>query len=150
MTFASKLMTALFVLVPVTATGVHAQATTVDTVEVAVRRAVEGFGQALASGDSAAALVLLHPDVVIYEGGHAENREQYRSGHLSNDIAFAASVSRKTIDDDVMIWGDVAVYTSRNRSVGRFRNRDIDRSGTETIVLVRTPAGWRIRHIHWS
>jgi ketosteroid isomerase-like protein len=150
MSFIRKITVALIVLLPATARGVHAQIGPADTVEVAVRRVVSGFGQALASGDSAAALALLHAEVVIYESGHAENREQYRSGHLSNDIAFASAVSRKTIEDQVLVRGDVAVYTSRNHAAGRFKNRDINRSGTETIVLVRTPAGWLIRHIHWS
>lgn len=150
MSFIGKIILALVVLLPTTATGVHAQTAPADTVEIAVRRVVDGFGRALASGDSAAALALLDTDVIIYEGGHAENREQYRSGHLSNDIAFASAVSRKTIEDQVFVRGDIAVYTSRNQATGRFRNRDINRSGTETIVLVRTPAGWLIRHIHWS
>ena len=150
MSFARKISTALVVLITINASVAHAQTAAPDTVEVAVRKVVDGFGRALASGDSAAALALLHAEVIIYEGGHAENREQYRSGHLSNDIAFASAVLRKTIEDQVMVRGDVALYTSRNRATGRFRDRDINRSGTETIVLLRTATGWLIRHIHWS
>jgi ketosteroid isomerase-like protein len=115
-----------------------------------VRSAVESYVRALASGDSLAALALLHPDVVIYEGGHAETREEYRSGHLRSDIAFASAVKRTVTADDVMLMGDAALYTSEYTAAGRFRDRDIDSHGTETMVLVRTADGWKIRHIHWS
>lgn len=115
-----------------------------------VRSAVEAYARALASGDSLAALGLLHPDVVIYEGGHAETREEYRSGHLRSDIAFASAVKRTVTADDVMLIGDAALYTSEYTAAGRFRDRDIDSHGTETMVLVRTTDGWKIRHIHWS
>ncbi|HSK17947.1 MAG TPA: nuclear transport factor 2 family protein [Longimicrobiales bacterium] len=115
-----------------------------------VRSAVESYARALASGDSLAALALLHPDVVIYEGGHAETRAEYRSGHLRSDIAFASAVKRTVTADDIMLMGDAALYTSEYTAAGRFRNRDIDSHGTETMVLVRTAEGWKIRHIHWS
>jgi ketosteroid isomerase-like protein len=129
---------------------VYAQTDTRGAEEGEVRDAVERYARALASGDSLAALELLHADVVIFEGGHAETREQYRSGHLRSDIAFAAAVPRTTISDRVLITGDVALYTSEYTARGRFRNRDIDSHGTETMVLLRTTGGWKIRHIHWS
>ena len=131
-------------------TPVYAQTDTGGAQEGEVRSAVESYARALASGDSLAALELLHADVVIYEGGHAETLEQYRSGHLRSDIALAAAVPRTTISDHVLISGDVALCTSEYTARGRFRNRDIDSHGTETMVLLRTAGGWKIRHIHWS
>ena len=128
----------------------QAQEATVDAAQAEVRSVVESYGRALASGDSLAALALLHEDVAIYEGGHAETREQYRSGHLRSDIAFASAVKRTVVRDDVLITGDAALYTSEYSAAGRFRNRDIDSHGTETMVLLRTADGWKIRHIHWS
>lgn len=132
------------------ASPVFAQTDTRGAQEGEVRNAVESYARALASGDSLAALELLHADVTINEGGHAETLEQYRSGHLRSDIAFAAAVPRTTISDSVLISGDVALYTSEYRARGRFRGRDIDSHGAETMVLLRTAEGWRIRHIHWS
>lgn len=129
---------------------VYAQTDTPDAQETEVRDVVESFGRALASGDSLAALELLHADVVIHESGHAETREEYRSGHLRSDIAFAAAVPRTTVSDHVLLSGDVALYTSEYTAKGRFRSRDIDSVGTETMVLLRTADGWKIRHIHWS
>ena len=115
-----------------------------------VRAVVEGFHSALESGDSTAALGYLHPDVVIYEGGHAETLSQYRSGHLRGDIAFASATSREIVEAAVTVWGDQALYTGTSRTAGQYRGREIDSRGTETMVLVGTPEGWRIRHIHWS
>lgn len=131
-------------------TSLQAQDAPVDGAEAEVRSVVESYGRALASGDSLAALALLHEDVAIYEGGHAETREEYRSGHLRSDIAFASAVKRTVIRDDVLITGNAALYTSEYSAAGRFRNRDIDSHGTETMVLLRTDDGWKIRHIHWS
>lgn len=130
--------------------SLHAQESSPDAAQAEVRAIVESYGRALASGDSLAALALLHEDVAIYEGGHAETREEYRSGHLRSDIAFASAVKRTVIRDDVLITGDAALYTSEYTAAGRFRNRDIDSHGTETMVLLRTADGWKIRHIHWS
>jgi hypothetical protein len=42
------------------------------------------------------------------------------------------------------------IYTARTHTMGRIGDRDVDSNGVETMVLVHTPDGWRIRHIHWS
>lgn len=118
--------------------------------EAEVRRVVEAFGRALASADSAAALGHLHPDVVVYEGGHAETLEEYRSHHLAHDIAFLQTTEHTTTAEQVTVSGDVALSLRESATRGRYRDREIDAVGVETLVLVRTPEGWKIRHIHWS
>jgi hypothetical protein len=45
---------------------------------------------------------------------------------------------------------NVAWIASESRNTGTFRGRAIDSMSKETMVLRRTPAGWRIVHIHWS
>jgi ketosteroid isomerase-like protein len=137
-------------LLACTANVLDAQGVRETAAQAAVRSVVESYGRALAIEDSLTALSLLHADVTIYEGGHAETREQYRSGHLRSDIAFASAVKRTTTADDILVTGDAALYTSEYTAAGRFRDRDIDSHGTETMVLMRTPDGWKIRHIHWS
>jgi ketosteroid isomerase-like protein len=97
-----------------------------------VQAVVQSFKAALQVGDSLTVLDLLHPDVRVYEGGHAETRDQYRSGHLRSDIAFLGAVASETTWDSIIVGSDV------------------DAHGTETIALVPTQDGWRIRHIHWS
>lgn len=132
------------------ANSAYAQCVGADTAEVGVRQVVERFGRVLAAGDSIDALSLLHDDVIIYEGGNAETKEQYRSGHVRSDIAFASAVQRTTTSANVILSGEMAVYTSTYKSAGRYRNRGVNTEGTETIVLLRTADGWRIRHIHSS
>ena len=138
-----RIAVALFVLAP--AMPVRAQA----DVDAAVRAVARAFGEALARGDSTAALALLHDDVRILEGSRTETKAQYRSGHLRADIAFASAVKSETLRDAVTVTGDVALYTRRSRTTGRYRERDIDRTSEEAMLLVRMPDGWRIRHIHW-
>lgn len=131
--------------------GIAAGQEATDSVRRAeVLTAVHGFHHALASGDSVAALRRLHGDVLVYEAGHAETLEEYRGAHLPADMAFAAATRRETLAESVRLWGDVALYTSESRTTGQWRGRDVDAHGTESIVLVRTPHGWRLRHIHWS
>ncbi len=118
--------------------------------EEAVGETVEAFHLALSSGDGPTALDQLGTEVRIFESGHAETREEYASGHLRGDMAFAAAVERTTTWSQVEVVGDVAVYLSQYETKGTFRDREIDSRGTETMVLVRSADGWKIRHIHWS
>lgn len=119
-----------------------------DTTEVAAT--VHAFHGALAAGDSARALELLHPEVRVFEGGHAESLSQYRSGHLAADMEFSASVDREILSENVTGSEDRALYLSEYRMSGTYRGEEVEARGTETMVLVRTRDGWRIRHIHWS
>jgi len=115
-----------------------------------VRGVVDLFKTSLRSGDSTTVIRLLHPEVRIYEGGHAETREEYRSGHLRGDIAFLAGLTSETLWDQVVVGEELVLYMSEYRTTGQYRDREIDSHGTETLVLVSTDDGWRIRHIHWS
>ncbi len=130
--------------------GAAQQHVPLSELETSVRTVVDSFKEALQAGDSLAVLELLHPDVRVYEGGHAETRDQYRSGHLRSDIAFLGAVDTETTWESVVAGSDVAVYMSEYTVQGEYRGREIDAHGTETIVLVPTEEGWRIRHIHWS
>lgn len=138
---------ATLIVVILTATPLQAQAA---SSERAAREVIEAFRSALRAGDSTAVISLLHPEVRIYEGGHAETRDEYRSGHLRGDIAFLRAVTSEKTWDHLEVEGDLALYMSEDRKTGTYRDREIDSRGTETIVLAMTPEGWRIRHIHWS
>lgn len=116
----------------------------------AVLEAVRSFHASLAAGDSAAVLGHLHPEVRVYEGGHAETLEEYRSGHLGMDVAFLADVTRETTAERVVPSPHMALYEATTRMEGSFRDREVSSVGTETLVLVPTEEGWKIRHIHWS
>lgn len=111
---------------------------------------VHAFHAALTAGDSAMAVALLHPDVVIFEQGAAEHLEEYRSHHLAADIRFASQTTRDILGEEWFESGDLALYTARSHVTGQIGQRAIDSQGVETLVLIRTGEGWRIRHIHWS
>ena len=115
--------------------------------ESAVRSAVAAFGRALASGDSTAALAVLHPDVVIFEGGGWESFDEYRKGHLGADMRALQGVKQETLRDAIRISGDLALATREYATTTTTNER---RVGVETMVLLRTSDGWKIRHIHWS
>lgn len=120
------------------------------SVERDVRDVVEAFRNALETGDSTTVVSLFHPDARIYEAGHAETLAEYRSGHLGGDIAFLREVSSETLREDIVPGDRVALYTSEKHTTGEVRGRRIDSTNAETIVLVLTDDGWKIRHIHWS
>jgi ketosteroid isomerase-like protein len=116
----------------------------------AARAVAQGFSAALQRGDSLRALQLLHPEVVVYESGAAETLAQYRAHHLAADIAFLARVRPSTLHEQLTVSGGMALYTREYRMRGTWRGKPVDSTGTETLVLLRTDQGWRIRHIHWS
>ena len=140
--------------VPVPAADPHAQhavpSAPVMSDSAAVADAVHRFHTALEAGDSTAALALLAGDAVILESGGVETREQYRSGHLRSDIAFAQAVRAERSAIHVIVRGDVAWATSTSTAQGEFRGRPVNSSGAESMVLVREPDRWRISSIHWS
>ncbi len=113
--------------------------------------AIERFHAALASGDRQAALSLLDPKVVIFESGGAEmSRDEYASHHLDADMQFSRAVSSEIVHRESYESGDAAWVLTRTHTKGRFRGRDIDANGVETMVLRRDDGHWRIVHVHWS
>jgi uncharacterized protein (TIGR02246 family) len=117
----------------------------------AVAQVVRRFHEALVAGDSAAALALLAPDVVVLESGGVETRDDYRAHHLPADIEFARAVPSTPAPVRVTVQGDVAWATSTSTTQGEFRGRAINSAGAELMVLARTAGGgWTIRAIHWS
>jgi ketosteroid isomerase-like protein len=111
---------------------------------------VERYHAALESGDSATALALLAPDASILESGGIETRSEYRSHHLSGDIAFARAVKSRRNPIAVTLSGNTAWATSTSTVVGSFKGKAINSAGAETMILTKEGEGWRIRSIHWS
>ncbi len=115
----------------------------------AVMAVAKGFKSALAAGDSTKVISFLHTDLIVFESRQAENLTQYRSGHLAADMSYLKTVTQATTKETLNISGDLAVYTSLYTSTGTSRGRAVNSNGTETMVLARTPAGWKILHVHW-
>ena len=130
----------------------HTQAAASVAVEAAdAAVAVDAFHAALKAGDTAAALALMAPDVMIFEEGSAErSRDEYESHHLGSDAAFAAASEATVARRSGWADGDIAWITSEGRTTGQFNGRAVDSLTAETMVLKRYADGWRIHHIHWS
>lgn len=119
-----------------------------DSADVA--RVVDAYDRALRTGDSAAALALLMPDVVILESGGMETLQEYRSHHLASDMEYARAVPGTRSAIHVRVRGDAAWAWSTSVAQGTFRTRPVNSAGAELMVLTRSPQGWRISAIHWS
>lgn len=112
--------------------------------------AVDAFHAALARGDTAKAAAQLADAVLIFEAGGVErSRAEYAAGHLVGDAAFAQAVGSQ-MTRRAGGGGDLAWVASEGRAKGRFKDRDVDRVTTETMVLRREGAAWKIVHVHWS
>ncbi len=116
----------------------------------AVVTAVNTYHDALSRGDSARALTILADDAVVLESGGVESRSEYRSHHLSSDIAFAKAVKSDRSPLTVIVDGNTAWTAGTSTTVGQFNGRAINSVGAESMVLTKTPDGWKIRSIHWS
>jgi ketosteroid isomerase-like protein len=116
----------------------------------AIAATAERFHHALAAGKPDEVISLLQPDALIVEGGVVETRVEYEGGHLKDDMAYAAAVPDRQLKVVVRQEGDVGWVTSTFRVQGIFQGKPVDSLAAETMVLSRTPTGWRIRSIHWS
>lgn len=111
---------------------------------------VDEFQKFLAQGKTREASALLDPNVLIFEGGGAErSRAEYASHHLKSDAEFMKSATVAVLSRTGDVVGDLAwvATESRLRTDGA---KSLDLMTTETMVLKRMPAGWRVTHIHWS
>lgn len=120
------------------------------TDSLAVLGIVAGFHAALAAGDSAAALRLLQPGVVIMESGGHENLAEYRGHHLPSDIEFARAVPSSHCVVQVRLERPVAWVISTGETHGTFRERPVNSANAELIILHKKGGIWRIAAIHWS
>lgn len=111
---------------------------------------LEAFHHALAEGNAQAVLDFLTEDAVILEGGVAETKAEYASHHLASDMAFLDAMQATGLSREVMPVGDIVIVITRTQLKGRFNDREIDIVSSESAVLKRTEAGWRIQHLHWS
>jgi ketosteroid isomerase-like protein len=140
------MLSAVFIATLVGGTGVAGQQSPEDQVAAVV----SAFHEALSAGDSATALSHLADGVAIIEGGGIEDKQHYRSGHISGDMRFAQAVAVERGDLEVSILGDVAWAHSISVREGRMGDRDINSQSAELAVLVREGGTWRITAIHWS
>jgi ketosteroid isomerase-like protein len=114
-------------------------------------KVVDAFHVALRRGDTAAAADFLTDAALIFEAGGAErSKAEYVASHLPGDAAFAQAVGSDLTRRTGGGGGDLAWVASEGRTKGRYKDRDVDRITTETMILRRTSGAWKIVHAHWS
>ena len=112
---------------------------------------VNDFMAALASGQLEAARQLMTPDAVVMANGHVlGDRDAYIDGAAKGDSAALRSVQRELLRRDAKAGADVGWVLSEKRVRADRRHRRPSEVVTETMLLAKTPAGWKITHIHWS
>jgi hypothetical protein len=112
---------------------------------------VEQFQKALQSGDTEGASALLDPQVRIFESGGVErSREEYAAHHLGADAEFLGQATIRLMSRSGDAVGDLAWVGSESRISTMNGVKPVELVSTETMVLRKGEAGWRIEHIHWS
>jgi ketosteroid isomerase-like protein len=112
---------------------------------------VDAFGKALAAGDFKAVESLLDPGVLILESGGAErSRDEYLGHHAIADAQFLMNAQLRVTRRRARVSGDLAWVATESEIQATDDGKPMTLLSTETMVLCRTEAGWRIVHIHWS
>lgn len=112
---------------------------------------VDRFGNALAAGDLKTVEALLDPAVLILETGGAErSRAEYMSHHAISDAKFLKGSHRKLVSRTAGSSGNLAWVGSEHELHASKDGKPLTLLSTESMVLGKTGADWRIVHIHWS
>ena len=112
---------------------------------------VEEFSVALKAGNLDRVRELLADDVLVLESGGAErSKEEYFASHAAADAAFLRDAHVQVTARTARVHGDVAWVGTESELHASKDGSPLTLLGSETMILARTPDGWRIVHIHWS
>jgi ketosteroid isomerase-like protein len=112
---------------------------------------VERFSAALSAGDLAKAGKELDPNVLILESGGAErSAAEYLSGHAKSDAEFLRTAHQQLRRRGAHASGDFAWVASESELHLQKDGKPVTVLSTETMLLQRRAAEWKIVHIHWS
>lgn len=112
---------------------------------------VDAFGKALRAGDLKSAGDLLAADVLILESGGVEHsREEYLAHHAIGDAKFLKGSHSQLKSRRARIDGELAWVGTESELHVSENGKPLTYLSTETMVLKRDGADWRIVHIHWS
>ncbi len=114
---------------------------------------VNSFMAALGNGQLEAARQLMTPDAVVISNGHVlGDRNGYIDGAAKEDAAaLRAVVQRELLNRNAKAGADLGWVVSEKRlrgAAGAQGEKVV--VVTETMLLAKTAAGWKITHIHWS
>ena len=114
-------------------------------------RTVDAFMAALVSGQLEQARAQMTPNAVVVANGHVlGERDEYINGAAKGDSAALRTVQRELVRRDARAGTDVAWVVSEKRLRPVAAPQGPSEVVVETMMLARTPAGWKITHVHWS
>jgi hypothetical protein len=117
---------------------------------------VQLYREALEVGDLSRALSFLHPGAALHSNAAALLPTGSSAGEvLLQELRLRQDGLRlEVLDSEATLLGDAALVVKRYRVlVGVADDASESRSGDiaiETVILVRSANGWRIRHLHRS
>jgi len=124
--------------------------TALDGSAVDAAKIVDEFQHQLHQGHAETAAAMLEPDLLVFEGGESEkSRAEYSGHHLGADSKFLQNATVRRISRRGKAVGDLA-WIATESEITAAGEKPVDLISTETVVLAKTPDGWRLAHIHWS
>jgi ketosteroid isomerase-like protein len=113
--------------------------------------AASQLAEAIKAGDVDMLSQLIGPDVLIFESGGVESSlAEYETHHMLADIAFMKAMNSEVISRRVIEAGESVIVMTQSRLTGVYKDKEMDLSSTETLVMEKTDGHWKIVHIHWS
>ncbi len=107
--------------------------------------------QALTDGDKATVKTLLAGDLLVLEGGHSQtSAKDYMEGHMLSDMAFLAHMTREVKEQTSGNSDRVAWVKTTSSLKGTYKDKEMNLTSTETLVLRRSDTGWKIVFIEWG
>ena len=112
---------------------------------------VDTFISSLVAEQFDAARQFLAPGaVVVADGQVLGDRDSYIDGAAHGDATALRSVQRDLVRREIHAGPDFASVVSEKRMRVPGDTTGRSEAVIETMVLARTPNGWKITHIHWS
>jgi hypothetical protein len=132
----------------------NATATSASEASPAARDAaqvVDAFMTALVGGQLEQAREQMTPNAVVVANGQVlGERDDYIDGAAKGDSAALRTVQRELARRDARAGSDVAWVVSEKRVRTAGAPQGPSEVVIETMLLAKTPAGWKITHVHWS
>ncbi len=114
-------------------------------------KVVDAFADAIKGARIADAGKLLDEKALILESGDSErSRDEYLDHHAIADAAFMQGAKSQLRYRQAGAEGNMAWVGSESTLETKKDDKPVVIMSTETMVLRKGPAGWRIVHIHWS
>ena len=147
----SRFAEALLLLIAVGIFAISLQANEREAGEHPAAVTAAKLGDAIKAGDIDTLRTLIGPEVLIFESGGVESSlAEYESHHMPADITFMKDINSEVISRRVIEAGDTAIVMTQSRLTGVYKDKEMDLSSTETLVMEKTDGHWKIVHIHWS